>query len=127
MFRPLLTAAILVAAMLFAAGCVGQSRHLVRTQDTSRLEAEKIVQVTLLHGQVVRFDRKGARYYERYQNHTNVIIGRTETGDGTVIPAERVREALVERIVNKDSNVDVFPAVIIAGFLVASVVNGSNR
>ncbi|MGH7492093.1 MAG: hypothetical protein ACREOO_06820 [bacterium] len=127
MFRQLLTAAVLFAAMQFCAGCVGQSKSLVRAQSVSRLEAEKIVQVTMLHGQVVRFDRNGARYYERYKNHAEVIIGRTEAGDGVVIPVERVQEALVERIVDENSSADVFPAVIIAGFLVASVVNGSQR
>jgi cytochrome c biogenesis protein ResB len=123
----MLTAAVLLAMVHFAAGCVGQSRSLVRSQNVSSLHAEKIVQVTLASGEVVRFDQKGAHYYEQYNNRTRVVIGRTMAGNGVTIPVEQVREALVERIVNDESNVDVFPAVVITGLLVATVVSGAQR
>ena len=127
MLRRLSTAAVLLAVVHFAAGCAGQSRSLVRTKNVSNLEGEKIVQVKLVSGEVVRFNSNGGHLEEEYQGHTQVIVGRTESGKPGMIPLAHVQEALVERIVNKDGQIDVFSTLIITGLAVTVLANGTQR
>ncbi len=127
MLRRLSTAAVLLVLVYFAAGCAGQSRSLIRTKSVSNLEGEKIVQLTLTTGEVVRFNSSGGHYYDEHRGDTKVIAGRSEAGKLIAIPVIQVQEALVERIVDEEAHVDVFPALIITGLAVAVIANGQQK
>ncbi len=126
MFRRFLSLAVLLASLLLA-GCMMPSEQIVRTESASRLSGEKIIQVTLTGGEVVNFDRRGARYLERYEDQSRVLVGRTEDGRLLVINLEQIRDALIEsEPVAEGRQFDAFPTLIMVGLAVAVAVNGTN-
>ena len=103
-------------------GCMAPAQMRVRTESLARMASEKILQVTLMSGEVVQFDHHGARYYPKYRNHERVIVGRCEEGRFLVIELAQVREALVEGSSAADGNVDAFPALIFVGLALVVAV-----
>jgi hypothetical protein len=125
MFRRLIVAAFFSLLIHFVIGCAGSTKTLVGQENVPQLSQAKITQATLMNGQVVKFDRDGAYYYERYKNRKRVIAGRTKTGENVVIALNEVRNAYVEQIVVDDGSAAVFPTFLIVGLVVAAVMNGS--
>jgi hypothetical protein len=79
----------------------------------------------LINREVVRFDRDGAHYYERYGNKRRVIVGRITTGENAVIALNEVRNVSVEQSVTEDGSAAAFPTFLIVGIVVAAVISGA--
>lgn len=127
MFRQLTIAALLLAAAHFAAGCAAQSHSFIRAENVHDLHAGKIVQITLTSGEVVRFDNRGARYYQEYRGHMDAVAGRTTSGELYVTSTAQVRQALVERTVEQEPRIDIFPVLIIISLAVALHANSAQN
>lgn len=125
MFRRLIVAAFFSLFIHFVIGCAGSTKTLVGQENVPQLSEAKITQATLMNGQVVKFDRDGAHYYERYKNKKRVIVGKTKAGGSVMIALNEVRNVYIEKNVADDGSAAVFPTFLIVGLVVAAVMNGS--
>ena len=125
MFRRLVVAAFFCIFVHLVNGCAGPAKTLVGKENVPQFSGAKITQVTLTNREVIRFDRDGARYYERYANQRRVIVGRITTGENIVIALNEVRNAYVEKNVAEDGSAAVFPTFLIVGIVVAAVISGA--
>ena len=125
MFRRWVVAAFFSLLIYFAVGCAGSTKILIGKESVPQSPEAKITQATLVDGQVVKFDRDGARYYERYKNMRRVIVGRTKMGKYAVIALNEVRNVYVEQNIAEDGSAAAFPTFLIVGLVVAAVINGS--
>ncbi|MCI0693367.1 hypothetical protein L0337_15355 [candidate division KSB1 bacterium] len=129
MFHRLTSAAIVFAFFNFILGCAAPTNRFISPQSVPRLTTEKITKVTLVRGEVVKFDAVGARYHENYKNRQRVIVGKTEEGKPVVIGLNQVLRACIEKdhIAVEDGE-QAFSALLLilaAGLLVAAFANGS--
>jgi hypothetical protein len=125
MFRRWVVAAFFSLLIYFTIGCAGSTKTLIGKESVPQSPDVKITQATLVDGQVVRFDRDGARYYERYKNKRRVIAGRTKIGENAIIALNEVRNVYVEQNIADDGSAAAFPTFLIVGLVVAAVINGS--
>jgi hypothetical protein len=125
MLRRLVVAAFFSILIHLISGCVGSTKTFVGKENVPQLPEAKITQATLMNGQVVKFDRDGAHYSERYKNKRRVIVGRTMTGESAMIALNEVRNVYIEKDVADGGSEAVFPTFLIMGIVVAAVVNGA--
>lgn len=113
----------LTAAMLwsFIATCAAPQSIFVDEDSTVSLSNEKITRVTLTTGEVIQFEREGARYRKTYQNERRVIVGRTEEGRWAVIALDEVLKVRIEKeTAREDVGGMIFPTVLIVGLVVSA-------
>ncbi len=125
MFRRLVVAAFFSILIHLINGCAGSTKAFVDKENVPQLPEANITQATLMNGQVVQFDRNGARYYERYKNKRRVIAGRTRTGESAVIALTEVRNVYIAKNGSDEGSEAAFPTLLIMGIVVAAVINGS--
>lgn len=125
MFRRLVVAAFLGFIIQFAIGCAGSTKTLVSKENVPQSPEAKIAQVSLMNGEVIKFDRDGGHFYERYKNKKRVIVGRTSAGQNVVIALNEVRKAYIEQYIADEGSAAAFPTFLIVGLVVAAVINGS--
>ena len=125
MFRRWVVAAFFSLIIYFASGCAGSTKTLIGKESIPQSPEAKITQATLVNGQVVKFDRAGARYYDQYMNKRRVIVGRTKMGENAVIALNEVRNVYIEQNIAEDGSAAAFPTFLIVGIVVATVINES--
>ncbi|MGH7450807.1 MAG: hypothetical protein ACRENG_05645 [bacterium] len=125
MLRRLVVAAFFSILIHLVSGCAGSTKTFVGKEDVPQLPEANITQATLMNGQVLQFDRDGARYYERYKNKRRVIAGRTKTGESVTIALNDVRNVYIEKNIADEGSEAAFPTLLIMGIVVAVVINGS--
>jgi hypothetical protein len=101
MIRNTITFVVIAALMNFLIGCTTTRNVAVEKQEIPKLD-EKIRELVLTDGTVIKFDYAGAMFdsvytYGEHGKITNVVVGMTETGNISVTPVEKILEARVER------------------------------
>ena len=126
MFSRLFAAVFLVLGC-FIAGCLMPARTIIHQENAASLSGGKIVQLTLVNGEVINFDTAGGRFYGNYEDRQRVIVGRSAAGRRLAIGLEHVHLALVESHAGEQGYVDVFPALIVVAMVFALLLQGSRR
>ncbi|MCG3121380.1 MAG: hypothetical protein ALAOOOJD_04445 [bacterium] len=119
MFRRFMMAAGFGVLIGFLMGCAGPAKTVINKESIPYFTETKILSVTLMNGEVIRFDQNGGQYYEHYKNKARVIVGRTEPGKSIVIALDNVRKARLENQEEVDTNGVFIPALLIVGLVVA--------
>jgi len=125
MFRRLVVAAFFSLFIHLISGCAGSTKTFVSKERVPQYSGVKITHVTLTNHEVIRFDREGAYFFERYKNKMNVIVGRTKSGENAVIALSQVGSVYVEQNVAEDGGAAAFPTFLIVGIVVAAVISGA--
>lgn len=117
---PRFIAAAFAVLICFLIGCAGTSKTVINQESVPYFTEAKILNVTMMNGEVMTFDTAGAHYHERYKNKQRVIVGRTDKGQNVVIALDNVRNARFE---NSEAEMDArgmfFPTFLIVALLVA--------
>lgn len=99
MVHRFITAATLCAYCFWMAGCTATTRDTIIRDELPEWANEKIVEVLLENGDVVRFDEAGGRYVPKYTAETRhpMIVGLTWDKKTIEVDVERVLEVKIER------------------------------
>jgi hypothetical protein len=99
MVHRFIAAATLCAYCFWMAGCTATTRDTIIRDELPEWANEKIVEVMLDNGDIVRFDEAGGRYVPRNAAQTSraMIVGLTWNKKTIEVDVKRVLEVKIER------------------------------